>query len=781
MTLKSLTLNYSCKRIVGLHQKKIFMTELNKEQPKDVGKKLNKKASSQQYFAACPKGLENLLLQELEALGASDVRETVAGVYFSGEMALLYKACLWSRLANKILLPLANFSVKDEQSLYEGIAAVAWEDHLEVDGTFKVDFLGTTDEIRNTQYGAVRVKDAIVDRFQKLFKARPSIDKQNPDLVINARLSKGKMHVSLDLSGQSLHRRGYRQKQGEAPLKENLASAILLRANWPTIAAHGGFLVDPMCGSGTLLIEGFMIAADIAPGLMRASYQWGFTRWNQFDESLWDELVADAKARKAAGLEKCTQSQFECRGYDQDWRVINAAQNNIERAGLDQWIRVSHRGIDEFVKPTHKVMETGLLICNPPYGERLGEEKELEPVYFQLGYILREYFIGWKAAIITSNINLSKQIAIRAQKRYKFWNGTLAADLICFTVDPELFYKEVTNLSSDDLSLKTTASKLSIDDLNDGAKMVCNRLLKNKKQLKKWLKNESISCYRIYDADIPEYSAAIDVYGDYAHIQEYAAPKTVDEEKAKKRFQEIVDAVTVALDLSIDHVFMKQRRRNKGKQQYEKTKEAIDDNRAPLVMQEGQTSLLVNLWSYLDTGLFLDHRPVRQLIAQMTKRKSFLNLFCYTATATVHAALGGAKNSVSVDMSRTYIDWAKRNFEKNDVSFEDHELVQQDCLKWLQECRQGFDVILLDPPSFSNSKKMDSILDIQRDHVDLIKRSMDLLNPNGTLIFSNNLRSFTLDTAALANYKVENIIDKTLDPDFTRNRKIHHSWLISAR
>jgi 23S rRNA (guanine2445-N2)-methyltransferase / 23S rRNA (guanine2069-N7)-methyltransferase len=738
----------------------------------------NKANASQEYFAACPKSLENLLLQELTALGADDVRETVAGVYFTGETRLLYKACLWSRLANKILLPLANFSVKDEQSLYDGIANIAWEDHLEVDGTFKVDFIGTTDEIRNTQYGAVRVKDAIVDRFQKHFKARPSIDKKNPDVVINARLSKGKVNVSLDLSGQSLHRRGYRQKQGEAPLKENLASAILLRANWPTIATGGGFLVDPMCGSGTLLIEGFMIAADIAPGLMRAPHQWGFTRWNQFDEALWTELVSDAKARKEVGLERCRQTQFECRGYDLDWRVINAAQNNIERAGLDQWIRVSCRPIDEFVKPTHKVMDTGLLICNPPYGERLGDAKELEPVYFQLGHILREHFIGWQAAVITSNPELSKQIAIRALKRYKFWNGTLAADLVCFNIDPDLFYKEVTNLSSDDLLLKATPSKLTIDDLSDGAKMLCNRLLKNKKQLNKWLKKESIDCYRVYDADIPEYSAAIDVYGDYAHIQEYAAPKTVDEEKAKVRFQEIVDGVTVGLALASDHIFVKQRRRNKGKQQYEKTRQSADENRASLVMQEGPAALLVDLWSYLDTGLFLDHRPVRKLIGQMSKGKSFLNLFCYTASASVHAALGGATKSVSVDMSRTYIDWAKRNFEVNDIDPLQHQLVPQDCLTWLQGCRQGFDVILLDPPSFSNSKKMEAILDIQRDHVTLIKRSMELLNPNGTLIFSNNLRSFTLDDSALAGYTIENITDKTLDPDYSRNRKIHHCWLI---
>ncbi len=742
-----------------------------------------------QYFAACPKGLENLLFNELKALGADDVRETVAGVYFSGDTSLLYKACMWSRLANKILLPLTAFSVSDEQALYQGIYSLAWEEHLDIDGTFKVDFLGTNQSIRNTQFGAVRVKDAIVDRFQKQRGARPSIDKKQPDLIINVRLSKGKVHVSLDLSGQSLHRRGYRQRQGEAPLKENLACAVLLRAQWPMITEQGGFLIDPMCGSGTLLIEGFMMAADIAPGLMRSYQSWGFTQWQQFDKNLWDDVITEAKLRKQVGIKKCIENGFECRGYDRDWRVVNAAESNIERAGFEEWIRVSCKPIEEFIKPTHKPMSTGLLIANPPYGERLGEEKELEPVYQQLGKVLREDFIGWQACIITSNQNLAKKMAIRAQKKYKFWNGTIPAEVLTFSIQPENFFKEIENISSTNSSGKplNISSKITFDDLSEGSKMVCNRLKKNKKQLSKWLKKESIECYRLYDADMPEYAAAIDIYANNVHVQEYAAPNSVDENKATQRFQDLLDAVTVALDVDSDHLFIKQRRRNKGKQQYEKEKfnNSYGDARAPIAVAEGKASLLVDLWSYLDTGLFLDHRPVRKMIASMAAGKQFLNLFCYTATATVHAVLGdeqsgksGATSSISVDMSKTYIDWARENYKANNINLERHQLIQQDCLRWLQSCRQGFDVILLDPPSFSNSKRMEDVLDIQRDHAGLIKRCMELLNPEGTLIFSNNLRSFTLDEMALTNYAVKNITEKTLDPDFQRNRKIHHCWLI---
>ncbi len=720
-----------------------------------------------QYFAACPKGLESLLFNELQTLGMSEVRETLAGVYFSGQLADLYRACLWSRLANKILLPLATIDTKSDDSLYSGVNHIAWEEHLKVDGSFKVDFVGTNSLIRNTQYGAVRVKDAIVDRFQKTHGQRPSISKQAPDIIINARLSKDKLHISLDLSGQSLHRRGYRQKQGQAPLKENLASAILLRANAIETLTQGGYLLDPMCGSATLLIEGTMMAADIAPGLLRKSTDWGFSQWLQFDPKQWQTLIDEAQARRGKGLTTLREQDFEARGYDQDWKVIQAAEENIERAGLEAFIRVSVKPIEEFSKPTHKTMPKGLLICNPPYGERLGEEKLLEPVYQHLGKMLREEFLGWQAGVITSNLALAKHIGISARKKYKFWNGTLPAELLCFDIAPETFYKH----------LDKSDSVHDEQELSPGTQMVYNRLLKNKKQLSKWIKQNNIECYRLYDADIPEYAVAIDIYGDYVHVQEYAAPKNIDERKAQVRFNEALNAITMALHVDEHRLFIKQRRQNKGKQQYEKLSDG-QENRALIAVKEGSATLLVNLWSYLDCGLFLDHRPVRKRIAQLAAGKQFLNLFCYTASATVQAALAGAISSVSVDMSRTYIDWARKNFEANHINLKRHSLVQEDCLVWLKQCRQGFDVIMLDPPSFSNSKRMIDVLDIQRDHADLVHRCMDLLNPGGTLIFSNNLRSFKLDKMLEQKYAIECITEKTLDPDFKRNPKIHHCWLI---
>ncbi len=729
-----------------------------------------------QFFATCPKGLETLLFNELEGISKGKCRETVAGVYFPGDLEVGYRACLWSRLANKILLPLANFPVKDAEDLYEGVKAIPWHEHLEAEGSLLVDFNGKSDEIRNTQFGALKVKDAIVDNLREAMGARPSVDKNNPDVRINVRLSHKKAVVSLDLCGDSLHRRGYRLQQGIAPIKENLAAAILLRSGWQK--AESRPLLDPMCGSGTFLIEAAMITADIAPGLMRQTF--AFERWLQHDKEAWSLLKAEAEQRKATGLEG---ELPEIRGYDANLRVIRSAEENITTAGLDDWLRVSRKEVREFKPPTHKEISAGLIVCNPPYGERLGEEESLKLLYAHLGERLREDFVHWQAAIFTGNPVLGKHMGMRIDKKYKFFNGLIPSELLVFNVEEEHFFKEYTaeyvapEVEADGPLIKAT-------ELSAGAKMLLNRLQKNLKKFSKWKKKNEVGCYRLYDADMPEYSAAIDVYEGHVtetnqpltmvHVQEYAAPKTIDEDKAQTRFRDIELAVPVALGVPHAQISYKQRRRNRGKEQYQKLQDAEGDS---LTVKEGQALLQVNLWKYLDSGLFLDHRPLRLRIANQSKGKRFLNLFCYTATASVQAALGGARFTVSVDMSHTYLNWAKKNLALNGLGESRNRLEQGDCVKWLQECKQEFDLILLDPPSFSNSKRMDDVLDVQRDHVMLINQSMALLSEDGILYFSNNLRSFTLDESALQEYSVINITRETLDLDFDR-KKIHQCWEI---
>ena len=746
-----------------------------------------------QFFATCPKSLEGLLLSEILELGAVEVRETVAGVYFSGSIETAYRVCLWSRLANKVLLPLTSFDVHSQEELYDGTRAIAWQEHLKANGTLLVDFVGTSDAIRNTQFGAVKVKDAIVDCLRDVSGERPSVAKRDPDLRVNVRLSKDKVVISIDLSGDSLHRRGYRLKQGSAPMKENLAAGILLRAGWPQIAAEGGALLDPMCGSGTILIEAALMAADIAPGLMRVGF--GFERWLKHDNKMWQAMRDEAHERRRTGLEK---ELPEIRGYDADLKVIRAAEENIVSAELDGWLRVSRKELAEFKKPTHTLLKNGLILSNPPYGERLGEVESLKMLYAHLGERLRNEFQGWRAGVFTGNPELGKQMGLRSDKKYKLFNGTIPSELLMFSIDGDAFVQsriEQDGRFSRDKEERAAAEKLVQETnkqeraaaLSNGAQMLVNRLQKNFKQLEKWAKKNNVNCYRLYDADMPEYSAAIDIYRGvplhgrteqmYINVQEYAAPKSVDEDRAAQRFTEIEAAIPYALDVAIQNISYKQRRRNKGTMQYEKLTEIPTGELFSVI--EGESKLHINMWQYLDTGLFLDHRLVRDMIADNVKDARFLNLFCYTASASVRAAMAGARYTVSVDMSNTYLNWARKNFALNGLSESKNRLEQADCLKWLEENDQQFDVILLDPPSFSNSKRMEDVLDVQQDHVNMINHCMRALAEEGTLIFSNNLRTFKLDVDALSAYTIKDISAQTIDEDFKRNPKIHQCWLIS--
>ena len=725
-------------------------------------------------FASCPKGLEELLAGELQSLGGEPIRQHIAGVSFRGDLATAYRCCLWSRLANRILLPVAHFPVDNAQALYEGVASVSWRDHFAPEDTFMVDFNGTSAAINNSQFGAQKVKDAVVDHYVWRTGQRPSVDLRNPRWRLHVQLRREQATVSIDLAGDSLHRRGYRLQGGMAPLKENLAAALLLRADWPGIAARGGALLDPMCGSGTLLIEGALMAMDIAPGCARS--HWSFERWLQHDAKAWAQLRVDAEQRR----ERAFNRQWpEIRGYDASAAAIRAAEENIERAGLGGRVRVLRKELAQFVRPTHQALDTGLVISNPPYGERLGEQESLRHLYAHFGERLRAEFTGWEGALFTGNPDLGKTMGLRSYKQYRLWNGTIAAQLLLFHVEPQYFVDR-----SRDAGERVSSGNTSGDapvvamELSAGARMFANRLQKNRKRLQKWVGQQSIECYRLYDADMPEYAVAVDCYGEWVHVSEYAAPASVDATAAEMRLRDVLAAIPSALQVDPRRVVLKQRARQRGSRQYEK----FDQRGEFMEVREGDARLLVNLTDYLDTGLFLDHRPVRKKIAELAPGKSFLNLFCYTATASVHAAIGGARTTTSVDMSQTYLDWARRNMALNGLSEARNHLVQADCRRWLADCRQQFDLILLDPPTFSNSKRMgDETLDIQRDHVDLIHQAVRILAPGGLLIFSNNKKRFQLDPVLEEIFAVENVSRWSLDPDFERSPDIHQCWFIRHR
>ncbi|MEB6590097.1 bifunctional 23S rRNA (guanine(2069)-N(7))-methyltransferase RlmK/23S rRNA (guanine(2445)-N(2))-methyltransferase RlmL [Pseudomonas asiatica] len=725
-----------------------------------------------ELYLTCPKGLEGLLAEEARGLGLDEVREHTSAIRGAADMETAYRLCLWSRLANRVLLVLKRFSMKNADDLYDGVHAVDWADHLAADGTLAVEFSGHGSGIDNTHFGALKVKDAIVDKLRNREGLRPSVEKIDPDVRVHLRLDRGEAILSLDLSGHSLHQRGYRLQQGAAPLKENLAAAVLIRAGWPRIAAEGGALADPMCGVGTFLVEAAMIAADIAPNLKRE--RWGFSAWLGHVPALWRKVHDQAQARAQAGLAK---PPLWIRGYEADPRLIQPGRNNVERAGLGDWVKIYQGEVSTF-EPRPDQNQKGLVISNPPYGERLGDEASLLYLYQNLGERLRQACMGWEAAVFTGAPQLGKRMGIRSHKQYAFWNGALPCKLLLFKVLPDQFVTgERREAQADGEQIRQQAPMASEPArLSEGAQMFANRLQKNLKQLGKWARREQVDCYRLYDADMPEYALAVDLYQDWVHVQEYAAPRSVDPDKAQARLLDALAAIPQALGIAPQRVVLKRRERQSGTRQYERQ---ATEGRFQEV-SEGGVKLLVNLTDYLDTGLFLDHRPMRMRIQREAAGKRFLNLFCYTATATVHAAKGGARSTTSVDLSKTYLDWARRNLALNGFS-ERNRLEQGDVMAWLEGNRDSYELIFIDPPTFSNSKRMEGVFDVQRDHVQLLDLAMARLAPGGVLYFSNNFRKFQLDEHLMARYTVEEITAQTLDPDFARNNRIHRAWRLQLR
>ena len=706
------------------------------------------------FFATCPKGLEYLLRDELIALGAAEVNEALAGVRFSGSLETAYRACLWSRLASRILLPLAEFDAATDDALYAGVQGIDWAQHLAPHATLAVDANTAQSKLTHSQYLAQRVKDAVVDQFRQHGQARPDVDTEEPDVRINLRLRRDRATLSIDLAGAPLHRRGWRETQGDAPLKENLAAAMLLRAGWPAIYAQGGALLDPMCGSGTLLIEGALMAADVAPGLRRDYY--GFLGWKQHEIALWRGLLDEANARAQAGLPALRSCFF---GSDADPRMVQMAKRNAQEAGVAGFFSLDRHDAQHVRPPAG--FAHGLVITNPPYGERLGERESLPRLYRSLGETLRDHFTGWRAAVLAGDAELGRATTLRAEKKYTLYNGALETVLLIFELHPR------------------DEQPREKPPLSPGAQMLKNRLEKNLKHLRKRLDREGVHAWRAYDQDLPEYAAAIDVYVDtggasYLHIQEYRAPADVPVELARTRLREIARVAGEVFDAPRARIAIKTRERGKGGSKYGQ----FDQRGEFIEVEEGGLRFLVNLFDYLDTGLFLDHRMVRAKLRELAAGKRFLNLFAYTATASVYAAAGGARDTTSVDLSSTYLEWASRNLALNGFTGESHRLVQADAASFLQRTRERYGLIYVDPPTFSNSKRADDF-DVQRDHAKLLLACAERLTGDGVIVFSNNFRRFALDRAALeTTLVIENWGAGSIPFDFSRRANIHDCWLL---
>lgn len=758
-----------------------------------------------EFFASCLSGFEKLLAAELKELGIKRTRPLGGGVAFYGEATDVLRVCLWSRLASRVLCVVARVSAADAHALYAAVREVAWSDIVRPDARIAVRAHGTNAELRNTHFVELKVKDAICDQLLQERGVRPEIDTTDPDLVIDVRIRDEKATISLDLTGKSLYQRGYLDPKDERDGSISCALAAGALALAGVGVAHTSHdrtwsVVDPVCGEGAIVIEAASCAADLACGLTRD--KWGFFGWVAFDEGAWDALLDEADARFERGLatllddaSNASQKGGEKGGWNARFMgattsspALSQARQNAKRAGLRPVVSFEFADVDQLSDLVKRACsESKSCVVASVLSEvdtaRAEAQRQAELAAFMsaasaAGSYCEDAFL----AVLVGDDSVAGRYGESPSNQILFGSGRIAQTACVFDAPPQagivIRIPDNQGGSEHELEVHEAASE-----------QFAARLRKVFKERKKWAKREGIGNYRLYDADLPDYAVAIDVYtgedqargNDYVHIAEYAPPRSVDANLARRRFEDVLAIVPLVLGVRPDHVFSKTRMRDKGGAQY------ADRSRRNYVTHVIENGHLfeVDLSGYLDTGLFLDHRVTRQMIEKLSDGKRVCNLFAYTGSASVYAAAGGATEVCTVDLSQTYLDWARRNMEQNGFDGPQYTYERADVMSWITQTRRQprrFDLIFVDPPTFSNSKAMgNKTWDVQRDHVELLIGVSRLLTKDGQAIFSCNLRNFKPDVDQLARYgvKIEDITPQTIPHDFERNQKIHKAYLVT--
>lgn len=755
-----------------------------------------------EFYASCPEGFEQALSDELNALNVPQVRKLKGRVSFGGELATAQRVCLWSRLASRVFVVLKRFACENAQDLYEGARAMAWEDIVR-GHTIAVTGRGTNRALRNSHYAALCVKDAICDRMISAAGRRPDIDTDYPDARIALSLRGNRASIHLDLSGEPLFKRLPRAATrpnniaGSHVLRPDYAALILAEAGWPALCASSEqpILIDAGCAGGGVVLEAARIMTDVAPGLMRST--WGFEGWQEHDDAAWSALLNEADERAERGRSRHGRI-VACGTSDQ---AASFAQRVIASAHLAERVtflpaqasKIARKlGIHAKSAPLDAaivadVTEHSLDGC----GQSLSVIAELR------GLPALE---SAQTVVLTRNQIVERALGTRARAARTVKPNNEDARLLHFdgAAQAENILEEKQNRTDATSAIATVevGDNERVAVLVPESDQFAARLRKVARQRRKWARREQITCYRVYDADLPDYAVAIDLYQNadddtekWLVIAEYAAPKSVDASLAQARLLDVLTISQHVFGISRDHIFARERTRSRGGSQYARSSASVK-RQDPLAqahaIREGGLSFLVNFDSYLDTGIFLDHRVTRSLVRSHARGARFLNLFAYTGTATCYAADGGAASTTTVDMSNTYLGWAERNMRANGFSGRAHRFIRADVLAWVMEQRRAsrtWDLIFCDPPTFSNSSKMgERTWDVQRDHAELIENLVTLLAAGGELIFSCNLRNFKPDTARLnaAGIEVEDISAQTIPEDFARNPRIHRCYLVRA-
>ncbi|MGI6754954.1 MAG: bifunctional 23S rRNA (guanine(2069)-N(7))-methyltransferase RlmK/23S rRNA (guanine(2445)-N(2))-methyltransferase RlmL [Atopobiaceae bacterium] len=755
------------------------------------------------FFATCPMGFEGLLAHELQTLNVPRVRQLKGQVSFEGELEDAYRVCLWSHVASRVIAVLARGSARDADALYKSVAAISWAEHIGAGATFTIDAHGTNRALRNTQFTAQRAKDAISDQLFSVRGARALQDHQHPDVTVAVRISREKLTVGIDLSGEPLFRRGWDSLRDKnlhfATLRPDYAAALLVEGGWDQLVQQSrkdhvrAELLALFSGTGTLLAEAALYALDRAPGLLRQ--RWGFSGWQQHDHAAWARLVQEAEARH----ESVSADTCKLLAYDPRKNAQQSARGLLRAAGIHE-IEPTFVSQDELADTGAQLATTSLICVDLSWPSQTNPAEEA----FALADVARAAEKSHAALTALAHTEaLAQSVGAASPEQLDVMFGQTPGKLIRL------------DLSSGREALPhvTLRDGRAVPVLLASTQQFADRLWKVARERRKWAKREDVTCYRLYDADLPDYAVAIDLYqgkdgrGRWLSVSEYQAPKEIDALMSHERLMDVLTVAPAILEIEPHNVHIRIRQRAKGGSQYtdegkfkaakagEAASPRAPKKRATLppgahLIEEGGLTFEVNFESRLDCGIFLDHRDTRSLVRELAKKtagsKRFLNLFAYTGSATCYAADGGAKHTTTVDMSKPSLEWAKRNMAHNGFVGPEHEFVQADVLAWTHEQRHTpnrWDLIFCDVPTFSNSSRMRAAWDVQRDHVELLMDVVHMLTRNGVCVFSCNLRSFKMDKAALARYgvDVQDITASTIPHDFQRNPKIHHCYLVKRQ
>ena len=725
------------------------------------------------FFATASANQNDLIEKEAKNAGAQDISVSTGGVEFSADLESAYRFAMWTRCATRLLVLVHRCDrLSSADELYEHSLELPWENWINPDKTFAITQTVTDCKwINNSHFAALRFKDAIVERCrQKYDGVRPDVDRDNPNIVFHLHINRNLVSWYVDFAGRNLSHRGYRKVQTDAVMSEFMASCLLNRSEWYKRTELP--LLDPMCGSGTICIEAALMATNTAPGLLKGD-DFAFTELPIHNALIWEKIVEEAEN---------LQHPSSCKiiGWDKDPRAVEISRKNAHAAGVDDIVEFK---VHDFTATTAEDVDLinstdseykGCIVTDPPYGVRLSSSASyLRNLYSAIGSVTYNLFGGWFMTVLCNDGELLSYIDMKPDRTNVLFNGGLECQAAHYWIFSAQQREEMLKKA------QARREERLNTPLSDGAQMAANRLKKNIASIGREMEKQNVSCYRLYDADMPEYSAAIDVYENkWINLQEYAAPSSVDPEDAKRRLDELVLATERTTGIDLENIFIKRREIQKGKDQYVKRSNPSASHF--FMINENGHRFSVNFRDYLDTGIFLDHRPVRKMIEEKSKDKRFLNLFCYTGTATVHAAAGGALSTVSVDASSTYLDWAMKNMKMNNFGTMNHFYYKDDCMSWLRNSKDMFDLIFCDPPTFSNGKSRNSF-DVQRDHVYLIRSCMKHLSGQGELIFSTNFTRFRMYEEVTDEFDVQDITEQTIGTDFERNRKIHKCYVIKHK